>query len=222
MPLIWSAGTVPEGDNESESDEDEPSLNLTFMTEADIKRFVEHFRQAALNAIEAGFNGVEIHGANGYLVDQFLQSNTNDRTDSYGGLLQNRFRFPSEVLDAVCSAIGATRVGIRMSPFSRLQDMREADPLALFVPWAEAIVRAQPQLAYVHAIECRVVGSRDTNKLLQKVVDTLDPIREIVEDAGVAFIVAGGYVSEDALEHAEKSGDLVAFGRYFICECRNC
>lgn len=95
--------------------------------------------------------------------------------------------------------------------------MREAEPLALFVPWAKAIVRARPTLAYVHAVEGRAVGGRDTPRHLWKVEDTLDPIRQVLVASGVRFVVAGGYLPETAMKQATETEDLVAFGRYFIC-----
>ncbi|RKK84266.1 hypothetical protein BFJ69_g2050 [Fusarium oxysporum] len=189
---------------------------FTVMSEADIDDFVEYYRQAALDAMEAGFDGIEIHGANGYLIDQFLQSTSNDRTDQYGGSIENRIRFPLRVVNAVSDAIGSQRVGVRVSPFTRFQGMREAEPLSLFVPWAQAIVDAQPRIAYIHAIEPRADGSIDTPEHLRKVEDTLAPIREVATRAGVQFIVAGGYTPEKALHHTSETDDLVAFGRHFI------
>lgn len=100
--------------------------------------------------------------------------------------------------------------------------MREADPLGLFVPWAEAIIGAQPGLAYVHAVEGRAVGGRDTPRHLWKVEDTLAPIREVVQRATVRFVVAGGFTPETAIKQCATSDDLVAFGRYFICKSFLC
>ncbi len=91
------------------------------LTIAEIKEYVQLYAKAARNAIEAGFDGVEIHGANGYLLDQFLSSTSNERTDEYGGSIQNRIRFPLEVVDAVVKAVGAERTGIRISPWSNFQ-----------------------------------------------------------------------------------------------------
>ena len=88
---------------------------------AEIKEYVQLYTQAAKNAIEAGFDGVELHSANGYLLDQFLQSVSNKRTDEYGGSIQNRLRFPLEVIDSVVKAIGAERTAVRMSPWSNFQ-----------------------------------------------------------------------------------------------------
>ncbi|KAK8850760.1 hypothetical protein IAR55_004680 [Kwoniella newhampshirensis] len=189
---------------------------VTPMSGEDIRRFVEHFRQAAINSIEAGFDGVEIHCANGYLLDEFIQSVSNDRTDAYGGSLENRFRFPIEVINAVSSAIGGDRVGVRISPYSRFQGMRESDPLSVFVSFVESVVKAQPSLAYIHAIEGRIEGSTDAAEEEVKEEDTLDEIRDVVAKHGRAFIVAGGYTPEKARTHAEKYDDLIAFGRWFI------
>jgi NADPH2 dehydrogenase len=95
------------------------------LTGAELKEYAELYAQAAKNAIEAGFDGVEIHGANGYLLDQFLQSVSNNRTDEYGGSIENRLRFPLEVIDAVVKAVGAERTAVRMSPWSDFQGERE-------------------------------------------------------------------------------------------------
>ncbi|KPM39783.1 hypothetical protein AK830_g6787 [Neonectria ditissima] len=218
VSTVWSAGSKPfVADGPSPMRSDDPSLTkLTLMEEKDIDRFVDHFRQAALNSIEAGFDGVEIHGANGYLIDQFLQTSSNDRDDRYGGSVENRLRFPLRVLTAVCEAIGPDRVGIRMSPFSYFQGMREEEPLDLFVPWVEAIARTQPSLAFVHAVGPRAFGSRDTPQHLQQPEDCLDAIRKAVGQVGIKLIIAGGYHPETAIQHTSETDDLVAFGRYFI------
>ena len=91
------------------------------LTVPEIKEYVQLYAKAARNAIEAGFDGVEVHAANGYLLDQFLQSVSNERTDEYGGSIQNRLRFPLEVIDAVVKAVGAERTGVRLSPWSKFQ-----------------------------------------------------------------------------------------------------
>ena len=122
----------------------------------------------------------------------------------------------------MCEAIGADRVGIRISPFSKFQDMREDDPLAVFEPFSREIVSHQPKLAYVHAVEGRVSGSSDAAEKSREPTDTLDSIREIVTKAGVTFMVAGGYKADSALERTEDTDDLVAFGRYFIGELISC
>lgn len=105
-----------------------------------------------------------------------------------------------------------------MSPFSQFQGMREADPLAVFVPYAEAVVNAQPGLAYVHAVEGRAMGPLETPEHLQATEDTLGPIREAVGRAGgIKLLVAGGYMPDTAISHAEETEDLVVFGRNYIC-----
>ncbi|WOO83151.1 Flavin oxidoreductase hxnT [Vanrija pseudolonga] len=213
VPTVWAVSG-----NKPFSRSDNIPTPVTQLAAADIDRFVGHYRQAALNAIEAGFDGVEIHGANGYLVDQFLQPVSNDRTDEYGGSLENRLRFPLRVLNAVSQAIGPERVGIRASPFGEFQGMRgDFDPLTTFTQWFKAIVAAQPKLAYVHAVAPRVSGVSDVDQsLVDKRGDSLDSLRAIVQAAGIAFISAGGATPADALAEAEKVGDLIAFGRYFI------
>lgn len=109
------------------------------LTSAEIKEYVQLYAKAARNAIEAGFDGVEIHAANGYLLDQFLQSESNKRTDRYGGSIQNRIRFPLKVVDAVVQAIGAERTGVRISPWSEFQGNKYQPAVhsesAADVPW---------------------------------------------------------------------------------------
>lgn len=94
--------------------------------------------------------------------------------------------------------------------------MREADPLSVFVPWAKAIVNAQPSLAFIHAVEPRIEGGSDSPDNVPKANDTLEPIREVISSTGVKFIVAGGFTPETAIKHASQTDDLVGFGRYFI------
>jgi NADPH2 dehydrogenase len=94
--------------------------------------------------------------------------------------------------------------------------MREADPLSVFVPWAKAIIKAQPSLAFIHAVEPRISGGSDEASHLPKTDDTLEPIREVISNSGVKFIVAGGFTPETAVKHANETEDLVGFGRYFI------
>lgn len=121
------------------------------MTEKEIHDSISDFRNAAKNAIRAGFDGVEIHGANGYLVDQFLQDVSNTRTDKWGGSITNRSRLAVEITRAVVAEIGNQRTAIRLSPWSRYQGMRMGDP----IPQFSDVVRqlAQFQLAYLHACE---------------------------------------------------------------------
>ncbi|KAK0186110.1 hypothetical protein F5146DRAFT_1227714 [Armillaria mellea] len=179
----------------------------------EIHEYIQLFTQASLNAIEAGFDGVEIHGANGYLLDQFTQDVSNHRTDEYGGNIENRARFSLEVIDAVVKAIGAERTGYRVSPWNTFQDMTMADPKPTFLYLAAEIKRRHPNFAYLHAVEPRVVGTtfRDDNDI--KPQEENDFLREVW--APKPFISAG-HSRETAIKAADEKGDLVAFGRHFI------
>ncbi|EIN03581.1 FMN-linked oxidoreductase [Punctularia strigosozonata HHB-11173 SS5] len=185
------------------------------LTLAEVEEYVHLFVQAAKNAIEAGFDGVEIHGANGYLIDQFTQSNSNQRTDVYGGSIENRSRFALEIVDGVSKAIGAEKVGFRVSPWSPFQDMRMPDPIPQFSHLVSALRSAHPNLAYLHVVEPRISGSNDKDpSTYDPTEESNDFLRKIWK--GKPIISAGGYTRESALEHSEKTGELVAFGRHFI------
>lgn len=132
------------------------------MTADDIRTTVEDFAAAARNAIEAGFDGVEIHGANGYLVHQFLADNTNVRSDDYGGSIANRIRFAAEVAEAIADAIGADRTGIRLSPASPFNNIVEGDPESVYLALLQEL--AARKLAYVHLVE---VGNRELTRKLR-------------------------------------------------------
>ncbi|CAA7396555.1 unnamed protein product [Spirodela intermedia] len=174
----------------------------------EIPSIVNDFRLAARNAIEAGFDGVEIHGANGYLIEQFLMDHVNDRTDEYGGSLENRSRFALEIVDAVVGEIGADRVGFRLSPFSDYVDSWDSNPVALGVHVAQAL--SNRGILYFHVIEPRMV--RVDGKL--QIPYGLRPIREAFKGA---FIVSGGYNQESGNKVvAEGYTDLVAYGRIFL------
>ena len=101
------------------------------MTKDDIKKVIEEFRQGAKNAKEAGFDGLELHAGNGFLIDQFLKDGTNKRTDEYGGSIPNRIRFCLEALDAIISVYGADKVGLKLTPTGRSNDMYDSNPLQL-------------------------------------------------------------------------------------------
>ncbi|OCF45603.1 hypothetical protein I317_00505 [Kwoniella heveanensis CBS 569] len=189
---------------------------LKVMDQDDIDQAIRDFTLGAENAIAAGFDGVEVHCANGYLLDQFINSTSNQRTDAYGGSLANRFRFPIAIITSIASSIGAQRVGVRISPFATYQGMREpGNPLDTFVPFVEAVLDAAPDLGYFHGLMPRANGADDqeSKELVEK--DSLDPIRDVLVKRGVPFIIAGGFVGENAKEHTEKYDDLIAFGRYF-------
>ena len=182
------------------------------MTESEIHDCIKDFANAAQNAILAGFDGVEIHGANGYLVDQFLQDTCNKRTDSWGGSIENRARFGIEVTRACADKIGSEKVGFRVSPWSPFQGMREADPIPTFSYLATELKKLS--LGYLHIIESRVNNNVDCES-----TESIDFLLEIWDNA-TPVLLAGGYTPENVWEAAdEKYGKyevLFVFGRWFI------
>ncbi|KAK0210037.1 hypothetical protein DFS33DRAFT_1251295 [Desarmillaria ectypa] len=184
------------------------------LTVEDIQEYIRLYAQAARNAIIAGFDGVEVHGANGYLLDQFTRDVSNNRTDTYGGNLENRVRFPLEVVDAVVEAVGPERVGYRISPWNSILDMKMDDPKPTFAYFASQLKVRQPLLAYLHIVEPRVVGLYDREDADIGIDEENDFIRSIW--APKPLISAGGYNCRSAIDTAERKGDLIAFGRHFI------
>ncbi|KAF9498849.1 NADH:flavin oxidoreductase/NADH oxidase [Pleurotus eryngii] len=183
------------------------------LTTEEVKEYVQLFAKAASNAVHlAGFDGVEIHGANGYFVDQFVQDISNHRTDEYGGSVENRARFALEVLEAVAKEVGADRTAIRLSPWNTFQDMRMADPKPTFAHLVLQIKERLPDLAYLHVTEPRVASEqREAEDVPEE--EENDFLRKIW--APRPFISAGGYTRDLAIEAAER-GDIVAVGRHFI------
>jgi N-ethylmaleimide reductase len=179
---------------------------------ADVKGIVEAFRQAAINAMKAGFDGVEIHGANGYLLEQFLQSHTNLRTDQYGGAIENRARLLLEITKAAIEVWGANRVGVRLSPYGVANGSGEADPMPLYSHAIKALDALG--LAYLHFIEPRSSGAGRAEVNHQNVPSAMVLFRPIWR--GV-LISAGGFTGETAeAAIAEGHADAIAFGRIFI------
>jgi NADPH2 dehydrogenase len=184
------------------------------LTVAEIKEYVQLYSKAARNAVKAGFDGVELHAANGYLLDQFLQTVSNERTDEYGGSVDNRVRFPLEVLNAIVEAVGAERAAIRVGPWSPFQGMGMKDPLPTFTRLVERIRDEHPNLAYIHAVEARVVGDTSVAVTDENRVHSNEALRKIWGDR--PFIAAGGMDRAKAIDTVEKYGGLVAFGRHFL------
>ncbi|TFK62757.1 NADH:flavin oxidoreductase/NADH oxidase [Pluteus cervinus] len=184
------------------------------LTIPEIKEYTELFAQAAKNAVfGAGFDGVEVHGANGYLIDQFLQDVSNRRTDEYGGSVENRSRFALEVVDKVVEAVGAERTAIRLSPWGSFQEMRMKDPKPQFSHLVEQLKEKQPNLAYIHVVEPRVNGSTDLQVTPEG--ESNEFIRKIW--APRPLVRAGGFNTRElALNVAEETGNLISFGRWFI------
>ncbi|HCU2193420.1 TPA: alkene reductase, partial [Klebsiella variicola] len=176
------------------------------LSRSDIQRIVADYRQAARNAIAAGFDGVEVHGGNGYLIDQFLRRTANQRTDEYGGSLSNRIRFAQEVLTAIGDVIGRERTGIRLSPFITQRGMNDPqviDAILALAAWCE-----QQGIAFIHLAEA---DWDDAPAVPQHFRDTLRAT------FSGTLIVAGNYDQQKA-ERILTAGfaDLVAFGRPFI------
>jgi NADPH2 dehydrogenase len=191
--LAFEGGAVPEA-----------------MTKEEIRAMVEAYGAAARNAVEAGFDGVEIHGANGYLVDQFLQDRSNARGDEYGGSVEKRSRFAIEVVQAVVAAVGAERTAIRLSPWTTFQGMGMADPKPQF----EDVIRkiaGVGKLAYLHLVQGQLDGSsRGEGETLDFAVRLWDG----------PLLIAGGLTPKTArnlVDEQFKGKNVVAvFGRHFI------
>lgn len=188
-------------DDETHTPEGKKSYTVPrALTVSEIKAIVGDFRQAALNAKEAGFDGVEIHGANGYLIDQFLRDSANQRTDEYGGSFENRARFLTEVIDAVTDVMGSGRVGLRLSPLNSFNSMKDSDPVALIRYLAGALNAYD--LAYVHLMRADFFGLQQA--------DVVSVAREAYKGH---LMVNMGYSPEEASQViANKNADSVAFG----------
>jgi N-ethylmaleimide reductase len=178
------------------------------LTLAEIPDVVEQYRRAALYAKEAGFDGVELHGANGYLLDQFLRDGANHRTDDYGGSLQNRARFPLEVTDAVIGVWGPSRVGYKISPYFSNLGMSDSAPIDTFSYLAKEL--GARGILYLHVAEA-VAGPAAASQGTERATPILKRL------FGRAVIVNGGYSLESANSAiAARDADLVAFGVSFL------
>jgi N-ethylmaleimide reductase len=176
---------------------------------SEIPSLVGEYRRGAERAKEAGFDGVEVHGANGYLIDQFLQDNSNRRTDAYGGSVENRARFLLEVVEAVTSVWGGDRVGVRIGPSNKFGGMGDSTPDVTFPYAAKALARFG--LAYLHVIEPRVTGNVSDDDKPPVAAGLLRPL------FGGPVIAAGGFDAAGADAILIKGdADLVAFGRHFL------
>ena len=173
----------------------------------EIPELVESYRQGARNAVTAGFDGVELHGANGYLVEQFLHSRSNHRTDAYGGSIENRARFLLELTEALIDVWSTDRVGVRLSPFGTYNDAGDEDPIGLYGYVLKKLTALDT--AYVHLIEARGGTGME--------IDTPQAIAELRPFWNKTLILAGGFTGKTA-EEAIQSGraDAIAFGRSFI------
>ena len=178
----------------------------------DIARLLKEYELAAQNAKAAGFDGIEIHSANGYLLDQFLQDKTNHRSDQYGGSVENRLRLLAEVIETVSKVFDSDRVGVRLSPYGSFNDIGDSDPIGLFTAVIQKLNTYH--LAYVHMIEPRSTNAGGGDQVNEEAPITSELFRAMYEGK---FITAGGYdqaLGEKVLE--EDLADAVAYGRIYI------
>lgn len=178
------------------------------LTLEEMPGIVEQFRQGAKNAKRAGFDGVEVHAANGYLLDQFLKSGSNLRDDAYGGSLDNRLRLPLAVVAAVVDVWGAERVGVRVSPTGSFNAMEDADPEATFGAFASKLDALG--IAFIEVVEDSFQGNHASGRP--------DAVIEAIQKAfSRTYISNGGYTADETRERiAAGKTDLVTFGRPFI------
>ena len=196
-------------DGEMYTDEHGPQAypSARLMNESDIKQAIQEYVDSSKNAIEAGFDGVEIHAANGYLIEQFLNANVNELEGEYNGSAEKRNRFAIEVAKAVVEAIGAEKVGIRISPYGVFNNTGAYEGVEeQYEMLAKELGKLN--LAYIHIVDHSAMGAPEVPKSVK------DKIREAF---GGTFIISGGYDKESAETDLQNGlGHLVAFGRPFI------
>lgn len=198
--------------NEQGEPESVPFVTPRALATEEMPYIVKQYAHGARNALAAGFDGVEIHSANGYLLDQFLNSGANQRTDAYGGSVENRARLLLEVVDAVCGVWGSRRVGVRLSPLGAFNDMGDENPEALFGQVAERL--SGFDLAYLHLVDPAMAGNATLDSPDPRAAAMSKLIRERYKGT---LIVCGGYDGARAAAVLdEHRADLVAFGRSFL------
>jgi N-ethylmaleimide reductase len=205
--VISASAIAAPGKMHTDSDGMQPHPVPDAMTIADIDGTIAELVHASRSAIEAGADGVELHGANGYLIEQFLNVASNQRTDAYGGSVTNRIRFAVEAAEAVAAAIGADRVGIRLSPYGVNGGMTpDADTDAVYTQLTRELSRIG--LVYLHLVDHSAMGAPPVSADLKATLRTT---------FRGAFMLAGGYDRARAEADLEaKRGDLIAFGRPFL------
>jgi N-ethylmaleimide reductase len=202
----------PAGGTFSATWEEVPFETPRALETQEIKGIIQDFVHGARLAKEAGFDMVEVHGANGYLLDQFLQNGSNTRTDAYGGSLENRARLLMEVIDAVSSVYESSHVGVRLSPYGTFNDMSDSDPVALFSYVLKTL--STKSLGYVHLIEPRSSASGMEDATINSAPHAASLFRKAYD--GI-LISAGGHTPESAQKEVKDGlADAVAFGRLFI------
>jgi N-ethylmaleimide reductase len=179
---------------------------------SEIAVIISTFRQAALNAIEAGFDGVELQGANSHLIEQFLEDGTNRRTDAYGGSKEHRARFLLEIVDEVTAVVGADRLGVRLSPFGQYGGIQDSNPLELFTFVVGEL--SKRRIGYLHLIEARGSEIGLTDELHENARNNAALFRSVFDGP---LLSAAAYTPNSAAEAIEnKHADAIAFGRLFI------
>ncbi len=213
-----AAGATAYGYDETGSPNIVATTTPRQLSTEEVVRVVNDYAEGASNAIEAGFDGIEIHGANGYLVEQFLNPEVNDRTDRYSAdTMENRLRFVLEVVDATIARIGRNRVGIRLSPFGKLFDMPHHDEIeSTYTALAAAL--GERKIAYVHVMDQSGYAGDDNGPgetVSDRIIRLLGAFRTSMP--GTALILAGGMTRERAEKLLDDGTiDLAAFGQPFI------
>ncbi|MYZ50914.1 alkene reductase [Malikia spinosa] len=205
--VLGPSAVAAVGDMYTDAEGMKPNALPQAMTEADIKTAIEEFAQGAKNAVTAGFDGVELHGANGYLLEQFIRPNSNQRTDGYGGAIENRARFVLEVADAVIEAIGKDKVGIRLSPFGVFNDMPLYDAMQADYTWLAQQLNARG-VVYIHLVDHSAMGAPTVPDAMKAA------FRQLFKGT---LVLSGGYDAACAEgDLVAGKADLVAVGRPFL------
>jgi N-ethylmaleimide reductase len=205
--LLGPSAVAAAGEMYTDAEGMKPNGKPQAMTEADIKTAVEEFAQAAKNAVAAGFDGIELHGANGYLLEQFIRPNSNRRTDRYGGSIENRARFVLEVAEAVIKTIGKDKVGIRLSPFGVFNDMPLYDAMEADYTYLAQQLNAR-ELVYIHIVDHSSMGAPQVPASMKAT------FRNVFKGK---LILSGGYDAARAeSDLAAGKCDLIAVGKPFL------
>jgi N-ethylmaleimide reductase len=205
--MLAPSAVAADGEMYTDAEGMKPHPMPQAMTEADIKTTIAEFAQAAKNAVAAGFDGIELHGANGYLLEQFIRPNTNQRTDGYGGPIEKRARFVLEVAEATIAAIGKDKVGIRLSPFGVFNDMPLYDTMEADYTYLAQQLNVRG-LLYIHLVDHTAMGAPPVPDALKAT------FRKLFKRA---LILSGGYDAGRAeTDLAAGKCDLIAVGRPFL------
>lgn len=205
--ILAPSAVAAAGEMYTDAEGMKPNATPQAMTEADIKAAIEEFAQGAENAIAAGFDGVELHAANGYLLEQFIRPNSNQRTDRYGGAIENRARFVLEVAEAVIVAIGKDKVGIRLSPFGVFNDMPLYDAMEADYTWLAQQLNARG-LVYIHLVDHSSMGAPTVPETMKAT------FRKLFKGT---LILSGGYDAARAeSDLVANKGNLIAVGKPFL------